>query len=147
MIRINAEIAARDLHTSDSLPVDVEAICAKQKIRIRHTKLGPYRAFYMEHRGLIIAVNKDLPLAEQRYGISRELAHHIFNHVPLIIRDKKPVARPEGEIELAKFFAMELLMPKILLYKYGQLTPKKIAEVCVVPVCVAAVKAGLFGWK
>lgn len=146
MPHINAEIAARDLIKTDKLPIDFAPILKKMGIRVRSTRLGPYRAFYLFHRDNIIVVNKDFPVPEQRYGIARELGHHVLGHGVLRIRDKKPVPRPKIEVEQAKAFALELLMPKIAMKKYGFLAPEKIAEICVVPLRVAEEKVRLLGW-
>ena len=146
MLHINAEIAARDLVKTNKLPIDFAPILKTVGIRVRSTRLGPYRAFYMHHRENLIIVNKDLPVPEQRYGIARELGHYVLGHGVLRVADKKPVPMPRIEVDQAKAFAMELLMPKIAVKKYGFLAPEKMAEICVVPLRVAEMKVRLLGW-
>ena len=146
MPHINAEIAARDLIKTTRLPIEFAPILKEVGIRVRSTRLGPYRAFYMHHREDIIVVNKDLPVPEQRYGIARELGHHVLGHGVLRIANKKPVPRPEIEVEQAKAFALELLMPKIAVYRHGHLTPGKMAELCMVPLRMAEERVRLLGW-
>ncbi len=142
-----AEIAARKLLDSGNLPVDLAAICTKQEGDIRYMRLGKYRAFYIYyHSAPLIVVNRSLPVEQQRYGIARELGHMMLKHGPVKIVDRKPLPRPRGEVEQAKAFALDLLMPKKLLHAHGWLTPERIAEICAVPVEMAMVKAGLLGW-
>ena len=146
MPHINAEIAARDLIKTTKLPIEFAPILKEVGIRVRSTRLGQYRAFYMHHRENLIIVNKDLPVPEQRYGIARELSHHVLGHGVLRVADKKPVLRPKIEVEQAKAFAMELLMPKVAVRRYGHLTPERMTEVSVAPVQVAEEKVRLLGW-
>ena len=91
-------------------------------------------------------MNRDLPVPEQRYGIARELGHHVLGRGVMRIKDKKPVPRPKIEVEQAKAFALELLMPKIAVKRYGYLTAEKMAALCEVPLRLAEEKVRLLGW-
>lgn len=144
---INAEIAARKLTQQDALPIDLAKVCKTCGVHLRSMRLAWYRAFFVYHAGQpVIVVNKILPKPEQRYGIARELGYFVMKHGETKTQNKKPIARPKQQVEEAQAFALELLIPKVLIARQGRPTPEQIAKTCEVPLEVAKAKAKKLGW-
>lgn len=91
-------------------PVDVEAIAAREGIRIVRVELGSLEGRMREDDdGWVIEVNSDRSLTSQRFSVGHELGHRKMGH-----HGCGTDAKQERE---ANIFAAELLMPLALLKK------------------------------
>ena len=127
-------------------PVDVGRICRSYDVLLRYESGlvmdSCYTAALKKHRALII-VNDDPPLPRQRFNTAHELGHILLGHESqihfessgLVWQNRSPVQE-----EQADAFAMELLIPGLLLTSAHLLQPEDIAELC----CVSLKK--VYAW-
>lgn len=136
-------------HKVKELPVDVFALCRKDKIT-----LVPYSAERSKHLATLVGVgdwfektdgfavqvadrsvifwNDRLPIARQRFTVAHELGH-IFNgdlcFVPTF-RNKEPSEDDDPQETAANIFAARILSPACVLWALGVNDVDTIAEIC-----------------
>jgi Zn-dependent peptidase ImmA (M78 family) len=97
-------------HEVTTPPVDVEAIAAREGIRVVHADLGALEGrMRQDDDGWLIEINSDRSQTSQRFSIGHELGHWKMGH-----QGCGTDAKQERE---ANVFAAELLMPLVLLKK------------------------------
>jgi Zn-dependent peptidase ImmA (M78 family) len=95
-------------HGVTAPPVDVEAIAAREGMRVVRADLGALEGrMRTDDDGWLIEVNSDRSLTSQRFSVGHELGHRKMGHLGC-----GTDAKQERE---ANVFAAELLMPLALL--------------------------------
>lgn len=148
MASVKAEVAARRLLRGDvKLPVSLSEICRRYDIALGFAKLNKLNAFLLEAKyKRVIMVNIDHNIARQRFSIAHEIGHAYMQHGPISFDSDTIKNRPHWQEVQANSFAAELLMPKVLLSRYGQLSPAQIARLCNVSMEAAVIRAEQLGW-
>lgn len=132
----------------DRLPVRLNAVCRKMKIRVltygQSTKMIEWASlsqtahrtdgmtFYFGETPIVLFDEKVLP-ARARFTVAHELGHIILGHVrPGSVTTMNREPRPEDapEEQAANRFAARLLAPACVLWGLGVHTPEEIMELC-----------------
>lgn len=106
--------AAKELTIGESLPIDVERICAKLQIK-HERKINDYKTARLEGKSCVYLPSLLLPYsgyysAQERYWIAHEIGHYILAN----LCSAAPLGRSEyWQFEnLCDDFARQLLIPK-----------------------------------
>ncbi|MCR5347705.1 MAG: ImmA/IrrE family metallo-endopeptidase [Fretibacterium sp.] len=146
--RIEARKLLRELRIFD-LPVNMTDLCSSLGIDIFFDTLEGLDGYFIYNSAngkYVIVVRDSAGLGRQRFSIAHELGHIRLNHGLVGFSVTGQVARDARLETCANMFASELLMPKLLLQRFGFLTPARIAEICQVSGETAAIRAKEMGW-
>lgn len=138
-------------HKIKSLPVDVFALCRKDKIT-----LVPYSAeegkemaeiigaaylmpwtdgFAVQIQGdFLIFWDDSMPMPRQRFTIAHELGHIYNGDIGIVptLRNKEPSEKDHPEETAANIFAARILAPACVLWGLGVQDSETIAEICAI---------------
>ena len=132
--RTQAQNLLRDLDIQE-IPVSMTKICRSCGIRLMYASRFVINSCYMTdpYNGeVLIIVNEDLPLVQQRFNVAHELGHIVLKHHHRVWLEPGKIWYMRSPIfeEEADAFASELLMPDSLLNSMCRLTPEGLADLC-----------------
>lgn len=132
----------------DCLPVDLNAICRKLKIRvlaygknlgmIERAELVPLVrhadgvTFYAQDMPIVL-FDEAKPQPRARFTVAHELGHIVLGHVrpgSVTAANREPQPGDSPEETAANQFAARLLAPACVLWGLGVHTPEEIMELC-----------------
>ena len=143
----------------DRLPVDLNTICRKLKIRvlaygkhremIERAELGPLVrhadgvTFYAQDMPVVL-FDETKPQPRARFTVAHELGHIALGHVQpgsVTVANREPQPGDSPEETAANQFAARLLAPACVLWGLGVHTPEEIMDLCQISRAAAEFRA------
>ncbi|MCR4818521.1 MAG: ImmA/IrrE family metallo-endopeptidase [Fretibacterium sp.] len=133
----------------NTLPIDLTSLCTSLCIDVFYDSMTGLDGFFVqnqERQKIIIIVGDSVGLCRQRFSIAHELGHIRMHHGRVGFSIAGKITRSPHLEASANMFASELLMPKMLLQRFGFLSPERIADLCQVSLETAVIRAREMGW-
>ena len=146
--RIEARKLLQELKLN-TLPIDMTGLCNALGIEVLYDSMTGLDGYFIqnpERQKFFIVVGDSVGLRRQRFSIAHELGHIRMHHGRVGFSITGKVTRSSHLEANANMFASELLMPKLLLQRFGHLEPEQIADICQVSLDTATIRAREMGW-
>lgn len=132
-----------------ALPINMTELCKTLGIEVFYDSMLGLDGYFIQNQvmqKIIIVVGDTVGICRQRFSIAHELGHIRMRHGRVGFSVTGKITRSPHLEASANVFASELLMPKMLLLRFGYLSPERIAEVCRVSLEAATIRAKELGW-
>ena len=147
--RVEARKLLQERHIY-TLPVNLTDLCHALCIDVFYDSMAGLDGYFIQNhvtQKTVIVVGDNVGICRQRFSVAHELGHIRMHHGRVGFSVAGKITRSPHLEANANTFASELLMPKILLQRYGYLTPDRIAAICRVSLEAATIRSEELGWS